>query len=172
MSVQYILDGYNLIRHNLLQAHLKGSDQKLALVHLIRRLRLCGSEKNKVRVVFDGFPLQKDSPCHDAQCEFLYAQDESADARIKRMVESAGQPRNVIVVSDDNELRFSVRLAGARTLKVEEFLGGPAATSRGRARAARPRNGAAGRQPAKAELDSRQARLINDELRRLWLGEP
>jgi len=112
--------------------------------------------KNKVTVVFDGF--SNFSPDTDGtNITLIYSHDESADEVIKRMVERAKNPKNIIVVSDDKEIRLTSRLNHARVMKVEEFLVPRKART--------TKNG----EPRDLELTSSQSRAINDELKRLWL---
>ncbi len=159
MSLHYIIDGYNLVRHRVFEGVHKGADKPRALVHCIRERHLCGSRKNKITIVFDGFPAAGSAHIEDPALEILFSREESADERIKRLVESAAHPKTVLVVSDDNEVRFFARSAGTQVLKVAEF----AAVAHKRAA------GSAGKDAGKAEISQSSMLAINRELRSLWL---
>lgn len=156
MSLHYILDGYNIVRQ---AEHLFGSglkDVRVQLVNFINENKPCGSSNNKVTVVFDG--RAGISYLHDkGPVEVIFSQDESADERIKRMVESLHNPKQAVVVSDDRDIQISIRGAGARSMPVAEFL-----------EKGQPNLKAIKGHP-KAELSSSQVARINEELKKLWL---
>jgi len=160
MSLQYVIDGYNLINHPVFkeQANKKIKDRRFALLELIRTKRLCGSSKNKITVVFDGYPGLGDSQGLSEggpKIGVIFSRKETADERIKKMVENSGNPRNTVVVSDDKEVKFFAGSLGAGTISVGEFIG---QEESGREKEA-----------LKAELTYAQMHLINKELRKLWL---
>lgn len=156
MSLHYILDGYNIIRQ---AEHLFGGafkDSREQLVNFINEKKPCGSDNNRITVVFDGRPgllrLQD-----KGAVEAIFSQDESADERIKRLVEASRNPKQVVVVSDDRDIQFSIKGAGARAMSVAEFLEKSARRPRGT------------RPGVKEELTSSQVTRINEELKKLWL---
>ena len=52
MSLQYVIDGYNLINHRLfIPTDKRTKDSRIALLELIRIKKLCGSPANEVIVV-------------------------------------------------------------------------------------------------------------------------
>ena len=156
MSLHYILYGYNIVRQ---AEHLFGSglkDVRAALVNFINENKPCGSSNNKVTVVFDGRAGL--SYLHDkGPVEVIFSQDESADERIKRIVENSHNPKQAVVVSDDRDIQISIRGAGARSMPVAEFL-----------EKGQPKVRVVRGQP-KTELSSSQVARINEELRKLWL---
>lgn len=157
MSLQYVIDGYNLIKHPLFaRINKKIKDEKLALLEFIRTRKLTGSSKNTVTVVFDGYPDTRESK-HDTEIEVIFARKDSADERIKRMVEESGSPRNTIVVSDDKEIRFFVRSLGAIALGVEEFIIRKEKLKRQQEDSPKP------------QLSYSAMQKINQELRQRWL---
>ncbi|MCM8813680.1 MAG: NYN domain-containing protein [Candidatus Omnitrophica bacterium] len=160
MAVQYIVDGYNA-------AHRDGavSGQSLAVVRqaLVRRIennRPYGSRRNTVTVVFDGRP---DLPREEraAAVRVLFSRQESADALIRRMVEAAPQPRLLVVVTDDREVMYACRAAGAQVMPVARFF------TRHRPAVA-PRRDMQDCSPS-LNPDSPAAVVITEELKRLWL---
>ena len=123
MSLLYIIDAYNLFRHQSFQNKSKNQSHSLSnLPFFIKEKRLTGSSKNKVILVFDGYP-HRDHKIQEGVClDIIFSRVISADEKIKKMVEESGNRKNIIVVSDDKELRFTVKAAGALILGVEEFL--------------------------------------------------
>ena len=159
MSLQYVIDGYNLINHQLfIPANKRGKDSRIALLELIRIKKLCGSPANKVVVVFDGYPDTDSLEEFDSRIDVVFARDQTADERIKRIVENSVNPKNIKVVSDDKEIRFVVKSLGAIAVSIEDFLG-------------RGKNSAPGGQeePLKPELTYSQIHKINQELKKIWL---
>ncbi|MDD5347687.1 MAG: NYN domain-containing protein [Candidatus Omnitrophica bacterium] len=162
MSLHYIIDGYNLIHHPSFAPHSKRKDVKFALLDFIRTKRPCGSLRNKVTVVFDGYA--SGFSWDDGSITVLFSSDASADERIKRLLEARQDHKNVVVVSDDNEVRDFARLCGAQPRGIEEFVCGP-----GKKRAAA--HAAARDAVLKPELTQSEMLKINRELRGLWLKE-
>ena len=159
MSLHYIIDGYNILHHpNLAPTNKKIQDPKAALLEFIKINRLTGSLKNKITLVFDGYPDASGKSRDSADIEIIFSRQESADERIKRIVEASGRRKNIIVVSDDREIIFCVKAAGASCLGVEEFT--------------RPRLRPAHLQKTdtrKTELSYSQIQKINQELIKIWL---
>ncbi len=87
------------------------------------------------------------------------------------MVETQVSPKDIVVVSDDKEIRFFVKAVGARSIGVEEFIH-PAARHRARIN----RKEKSGRAPQerdllKPELSYSQIDQINRELKARWLKD-
>ena len=160
MSLQYIIDGYNLTNHRLFTTTNSGrkiKDSRIALLELIRVKRLCGSPRNSVTIVFDGYPDSESLEGFDTAMQVVFARQESADERIRRLVEKSGNPKNIRVVSDDKEIKFFVKAQGAKALSVEEFLGSD-----------KKFIAAKEKEPLKPELTYTQTHKINQELKKLW----
>jgi predicted RNA-binding protein with PIN domain len=159
MSLQYIIDGYNLIHHPLFNKYTakKSKDSRIALLDFIKINRLCGSPKNKITVIFDGYPDLSARNLDSDEINVIFSRSQTADERIKGIVEKSGNPKNVVVVSDDNEIRFMVKSIGAKVLSVEEFL------SRKEKLQARIET------LAESKLTYSQMHKINQELRKIWL---
>jgi predicted RNA-binding protein with PIN domain len=123
MSLHYLLDGYNIIHQ--IESLTKGSleDQRNQLVRYIEQNRPQGSLENQVTIVFDG----RSDVFGYASSSFVkvvFSKDEAADEKIKRLVYESERKRNIVVVTNDREIQYSVRAAGAKAVKVEEFFGG------------------------------------------------
>jgi predicted RNA-binding protein with PIN domain len=121
---------------------------------LIRSKRLTGSHKNQITVVFDGYPEQQASQETFKDIKVIFSCDLEADEKIRILVETSPQPKNIVVVSDDKQIKFGVRLLGARVLGVEEFIG----------QDRKERS-----EPVDPPLNYSQMHKINQELRKLWL---
>ena len=160
MSLHYVIDGYNVIRHASFVPKGHASPAG-SLIQCIRNNRLCGSMKNKVTIVFDGYPTMNNPLQPSGDCELLFSQDESADDRIRHIVEHIENPKIVIVVTDDRSVQFHAKAAGASVMGVEEFITAKAAAAAVRQQKA----------DRKIELSSVDAARINNEFRKLWLKE-
>jgi len=160
MSLQYIIDGYNVIRHpEFPVSHPKKSASYLALFQYIRLKRLCGSLKNRVIIVLDGYPDRQDADSVNRPGEVVFSCDETADEKIKQLVERSVQPRNIVVVSDDRQIREAVGAKGAKVLKVVEFISPKRVTLDKKEEATKP------------ELTSEEVSFINLELQKRWLKQ-
>jgi predicted RNA-binding protein with PIN domain len=160
MSLQYVIDGYNVVRHASFSV--KGHASPTAsLIQCIRANNLCGSMKNRVTIVFDGYPTMHNPQLPSGDCDVVFSQDESADDRIRYIVEHAENPKIVIVVTDDRSVQFHAKAAGTSVMGVDEFITAKAASAAARRRKA----------DLKPELSTLDAARINNELRKLWLKE-
>jgi len=120
--------------------------------------KLTGSPNNSVTIVFDGYPDNGPSSGGFNNTNIIFSRRQSADERIKAILERAAGARNIVVVSDDKQIKFFARSLGARALAVEEFIG----QKKKKRRVA---------QPLEPELKPSQIYSINRELKKLWMGE-
>ncbi|MCX5656940.1 MAG: NYN domain-containing protein [Candidatus Omnitrophica bacterium] len=120
MSLHYIIDGYNIMKQ---VTHITGKKNMVERDDFLRFLeteRPFGSLHNRVTIVFDGHPeltLRR----RESILRVIFSRDESADERIKKMVENSGE-KNLVVVSDDNDVKYMAKINGARVLGAIEFL--------------------------------------------------
>ena len=157
MSLRYIIDGNNVLHHPDFSCPKHFADRRNALSGFILKHKLTGSRKNKVVIVFDGYPSHVQSKDGSADnIEIIFSGKESADQGIRRILEKAVSPKNTIVVSDDKEIKMFARLCGARPLGVNDFI-------RAKAKHATPNIA------LKPELTYTQMQRINRELRQIWL---
>jgi len=132
-------------------------DPKGALLELLKIKKLM--QKNTVMVVFDGFSGSLSGEGRESgNTNIIYSCSVSADEKIRRMLEGAKNPANIVVVSDDKEVKLSARINRARSMGIEEFLAAP-----------KPRPNRKEGLP-EAELSAQECRKINDELEKLWLN--
>jgi predicted RNA-binding protein with PIN domain len=157
MSLVYIIDGYNLINHQEFRRKCKKTgDDRAALLAFISRNKLTGSWNNKIIVVFDGYP-QEESANFNSEAEVIFSRNESADEKIKKIIEKSNNTKNIIAVSDDKEIKFIVKSLGARAMGVAEFINA-------KKRIRRPKDDS-----AELELTYTQIHKINQELSKIWL---
>ena len=121
MSLHFIIDGYNLIKQTRLLNKINLEDSREALFRFLAVQRPQGSRSNKVTVVFDGKEGNFYSR-HTPFIEVFFAQGQSADDKIKQLVEKATNPRNVVVVTNDREIQVFAKQHNAQVRPVEEFL--------------------------------------------------
>lgn len=164
MSLRYIIDGYNLLNHKLFPAKFKKSSEAMVSIKNLILLGKNLSKKSEVIVVFDGFPsLNQKMLNHQVRPRFVYSGGKSADQKIKEIVENSSNPKEIIVVTDDKEIRFTVKAKGAQVLSVEEFIF--------------PKDSSLGQkekkslESSKPELSYQKMYQINRELRKYWLKE-
>ena len=162
MSLQYIIDGYNIIHHAtfIQQSNKKTQNQRLTLLDFIKRNRLTGSVKNKVTLVFDGYPnLQETRSLNDyaGTVNVIFSREEVADNRIKKILQDLANPKNAVVVSDDKEIRFFAKSLRANVIGVKEFISRQEKVPEDKRDALKP------------ELTYSQMHKINQELREIWL---
>ncbi|MFA5349806.1 MAG: NYN domain-containing protein [Candidatus Omnitrophota bacterium] len=125
MSLQYIIDAYNIINHPQFRPRArKTSNIQSSLADFIRFNRLSGRTKNRVIIVFDGYPPHGEKMPEDESLVCVFSRMIEADEVIKRLVEKSGQPKNIIVVSDDKGIQSAVRSLRGRVSTVEEFICG------------------------------------------------
>jgi len=118
-------------------------------------------------VVFDGYPNLSSRNLDEFDINVIFSRKETADARIKQIVQTQGNPRNVVVVSDDKEIKFFIKSAGARSMGVEEFIQ-PASKQAGRIGSKKKLQDEE-RDLIKTELSYTQMDKINQELKAIWL---
>ena len=119
VSLQYLLDGYNIVYKMPSLENKTLEDQRYGLIQHIERNAPQGS--NAVTIVFDG---RSDvySPRVDSCVDVVYSRGESADDKICKMVQQFVYKKRIVVVTDDRSIQYSVRSQGARICNVGEFL--------------------------------------------------
>jgi hypothetical protein len=156
MFLHFIIDGYNLVKHRSFKIPSNIHDPRFALIQFLRTDKPCGSPKNRVTIVFDGY--SGDFSLRDLEFEVIFSCDSSADERIKKMMESSPSPKSLVVVSDDRQIRDFSRICGVASWGIEEFLNPPGKKES-------PRKG----DSVKEKLSYSAEHKINEELKKLWL---
>jgi predicted RNA-binding protein with PIN domain len=165
MAIHYIIDGYNVIKQVSFLTGRKLQHGREGLVKFIETYKPHGSARNQVTVVFDG---QEDvvSPNMKTQVKVIFSSGKSADDVIKKKVEQAKNPRTIVVVSDDKEIKFYCRSVGAKVLSVKEFVGNAKISKK-------PHKKQKSKKvlEEKADLDNNVASKITEDLKKLWVKE-
>jgi predicted RNA-binding protein with PIN domain len=161
MSLQYIVDAYNLINHPAFKPAAKSVNIQQALADFIRFNKLSGSKNNTVILVFDGYPPEPGQMPQASGLTCMFSRTKEADELIKIVIENSPSPRNIVVVSDDKEVQLTSRFLHARVMSVEEFICGKVNI----------------RSETKAKLEESDFKLsyskmekINAELKKKWLS--
>ena len=95
MSLQFVIDGYNIIKHPLLAStSRKDKQERLALIELINAHKLTGSPNNRVVIVFDGYPDSEFPERGLKGIDIIFSREQSADERIKAVEEFIGPKVN------------------------------------------------------------------------------
>jgi len=156
MSLQYIIDGYNITNHPRFPERYKNRNAPAeSLAGFIRDNDLTGSSKNKLIIVFDGYPPA--GSCYDSGT-IVFSRKISADEKIKKLIEERSGRKNIIIVSDDRQIKSAAGSLGARCMSVGDFIGSKTASARSR-----------GKEAAAFELTYTQIHDINEELKKIWL---
>lgn len=160
MSLLYVIDGYNVIKRSGLFKNKPLREARTHFFSYIDRYRPQGSLRNRLVVVFDSkaeiFGYRED---HDF--EVIFTSGESADEKIKSIVNASADRKNIVVVTDDKDLARAVRGYGAKIMGTDEFLNKKARGGKGSADLPEA--------DTKAELNIVQREAITEELKSIWL---
>ena len=160
MAVHYIIDGYNVINKISFLNCRKLRDSRDALLKFIDLRHPQGSRSNKITVVFDGRDGVFNFNCNYGS-SIVFTKNTSADDYIKSFVEQSGNPKNIVVVSDDKDIMFYCRSKGAMIMAVIDFIKKGYKTS----------NTSKQKDGDFSEISYLERKKINDELSRIWLKE-
>jgi len=119
--MEYIIDGYNLIKSSFLKKYDAGP-ANAAVEELLSILSGYRRKHPSVifTVVFDGY-MEMRYP--DRRIKILFSHDRTADEIIRIELEkSLGKNRGKTVVSDDREVQACGRILGSGVLNIENFL--------------------------------------------------
>ncbi len=93
----------------------------------------------------------------------IFSKEISADDRIREFVRSFKHKKQLIVVTDDKELKFSIRALGARVSCVKDFLDKCSVSTE-------KKNKRKKRDPSDRKYISKSAEHeINEELKKIWI---
>ncbi len=161
MSLQYIIDAFNLINHPAFKPVSRSVlNIQHALVDFIRLNRLTGSKNNALVLVFDGYPPPAEDIPHQNGLLCLFSRRQEADELIKKIIQDSASPKNIVVVSDDKEVQLTSRFLHAQICNVQEFICGK-------------KNSQSAADTKLAAVDFKlsytKMQKINAELRKKWL---
>lgn len=160
MSLQYVVDAYNLINHPRFKPEKQSANIQYSLANFVKFNKLSGSKNNQVVLVFDGYPRSGQEIPDEIGLTCVFSLDKEADEVIKGLVENSRQPRNIMVVSDDKEVRIVSSFLHAQVLSVEEFIG---------AKVNKPAANLKNQDSADPKLSYSAMQKINAELKKKWL---
>ncbi|MDD5120878.1 MAG: NYN domain-containing protein [Candidatus Omnitrophica bacterium] len=160
MSLQYIIDAYNLINHPCFKTTHPALNIQYSLADFIRINKLTGSKNNSVVLVFDGYPPVKQAVPEGPDLVCIFSRKLEADEVIKKIVEQSESAANIIVVSDDKEVQLASKLLHARSCGIEEFICGKKNNRTGRS---------LNLNASEPPLSYSAMQKINAELKKLWL---
>ena len=166
MSLHFLIDGYNVIKQIECLKDLDVlRDARESLVRIIQSSRLMKSKNNQATIVFDGkgdfnFCRGEDK----GSLKRIFSKGESADETIKRIVNDAANPKQMVVVTDDKAIIFFIRSLEAKRMSVSEFLGGIKRQLSLRSK----QKGRESPESLKTEITCQQQEAINQELREYW----
>jgi len=162
MSLQYIIDAYNLTNHpDFKPASKSASNIAQTLLNFIKINKLSGSKNNRVALVFDGYPQNLETIPQEEGFTCVFSYDKEADEIIKKIVEESRIPKNIIVVSDDKEVQLISRFLHAQVCSVVNFICSKKKSISIDKSA----------QEDDAKLTYSKMHKINEELKKKWLGE-
>lgn len=116
---KYIIDGNNLIGKVRSLQKVQNWDKQGAREKLAIMLeRYFSGKKIKVTLHFDGF---QNTPIKISGVKIIYSDNRSADEKIKAEISASKNPRNIIVVTSDNNLKEFARVCSASVIPSEEF---------------------------------------------------
>lgn len=125
MSLQYVIDAYNLINHPAFKPATKSSlNIQHALANFIKFNKLTGSKNNQIILVFDGYPPPVVDIPQEENIACIFSRSKEADELIKKIIENSVSPKNIIVVTDDKEVQLASRFLHAQVSSIEAFICG------------------------------------------------
>ena len=155
----YIIDGFNLV-HKIPSVKLSDTPQ-FDLIQYIKKNKLSGSAKNSVVIIYDGMPQA--NIVGEREFEIIFSQERSADELIKQRIDKIKNYKKypiseVVIVSDDREIREYAIKSGAVSLKTMDFL-------------KIKREGKKEDKKDDKDISYPLQREITEELRKIWLKE-
>jgi predicted RNA-binding protein with PIN domain len=120
------IDAYNVLHKIPQLSRLLKSNAEAARQSLVSVLASRHEHASTMHVVFDSYGAPITGP---RGVKVVFAMTRSADAWIRMQVEKEGNPRSLLVVSSDAEVRGHAAAMGADVRSAEEFLGNAAAAA-------------------------------------------
>jgi predicted RNA-binding protein with PIN domain len=145
----YIIDGFNLVHK--VPALKKSGSPHTDLIQYIRRNKFTGSRNNKVIIVFDGgidWEAKKEK-----EYQIVFSADRSADDIIKSRISAAKNKAQIVVVSDDREIRDHAKRERVTLLRIHEFI---------------KKNSKAEKREENKDISYSLQREITEEMRKIW----
>lgn len=122
MSLHFVIDGYNLIKQTPALNKDNLEDSRVALIKFLNIHQPQGSGNNQVTIVFDGKEGNFYYAAASRSIEVIFSIGQSADDKIRMLVEESAHPKTIVVVTNDREIQLSARQLKAQVRTVDEFL--------------------------------------------------
>ncbi|MBN3040641.1 MAG: NYN domain-containing protein, partial [Candidatus Omnitrophica bacterium] len=129
------------------------------IIDFIRNNNLTGSKNNKVIIVFDGGNASQ-IQSQERSYRIIFSFEKKADFYIKKELEKIKNKSQVLVVTDDRDIRDFARSPGAKPVKVSEFIDSK------RRKKPKEKNGY-----YQKDISYSLQREITEELRQIWLKD-
>jgi uncharacterized protein len=148
---EYVIDGNNVIHKIRSLSLIQKKDRQIARERLAFSIDRFFTGKNvKVFIFFDGF---SSTPIKTSKARILYSDNKSADSMIRSYIENSKNPKNIVAVSSDDEIRKLARASATTSISSEEFAG------------------MISRNPGEDEEEKKIKDLDNEEFKRLFGAE-
>jgi uncharacterized protein len=148
---EYVIDGNNVIHKIRSLSLIQKKDRQIARERLAFSIDRFFTGKNvKVFIFFDGF---SSTPIKTLKARILYSDNKSADSMIRSYIENSKNPKNIVAVSSDDEIRKLARASATTSISSEEFAG------------------MISRNPGEDEEEKKIKDLDNEEFKRLFGAE-
>lgn len=151
--LQYIIDGFNVVHK--ISSLKRSATPRADLIHFIKKHKLTGSHNNKVTVVFDGAPSQE--IISEPWVKIMYSDRCPADDLIIAQIKKTKNTSQLIVVSDDREIRDCAKAYRARSVKVLDFI--------------TPKRTGKPKIKDQKDISYTLQKEITDQMRKIWLKE-
>jgi predicted RNA-binding protein with PIN domain len=123
----YIIDGNNLIGKVSSLKKLQLRDKQSSREKLALMIERIFTKKNtKVSLHFDGYPKEE---IKIQKGKVIYSKNITADEMIKREIEKSKNPKNLVVVTSDSNLKEFARKCSTTVISSEEFIKQSSASS-------------------------------------------
>lgn len=118
---QYIIDGNNLIGKHPKLKGIQKKDKQSAREQLAFTIENYFTfKKANVSLHLDGY---ESLPIKISNTRIIYSQSGTADEMIKKEIDNSKNPKNIIIVSSDNNIREYARAYSCEIISSEEFAG-------------------------------------------------
>ena len=117
--IKYIIDGNNLIGKIKSIQNLQKTEKQTAREKLAFLIEDYFRNKNfKVSLHFDGYP---NLPINISFTKIIYSRVKTADEKIKDEISASKNPKNLVVITSDNNLKEFARVCSCTIISSEEF---------------------------------------------------
>lgn len=117
--LHHIIDGNNVIGKISSLKILQSKDKQLSREKLALMMERFFSKRNaKVSLHFDGYPGKE---IKILNIKIIYSENITADEMIKKEIEKSKNPKNLVVITSDSNLKDFARKCSCKIISSEEF---------------------------------------------------